>query len=69
MAERKKGRERKVESQIARSVGFVANYKGKDIAFAREFDTLINKPMVKERMGEKDLVIKHNVPEGVIAVY
>lgn len=50
-------------------VGFVACYEGKEIAFARDFNVLINKALVKDRMGHKSLVIKHNVPEGVIAVY
>ena len=50
-------------------VGFIAFYNGKEIAFARDFNVLINKPLVKDRIGHKSLIIKHNVPEGIIAVY
>ncbi|MEA2086396.1 MAG: hypothetical protein U9O84_05130 [Chloroflexota bacterium] len=50
-------------------IGFVACYRGKTIAMASSFDKLMEKPLVKERLGKKDLVIKHTVPEGIIAVY
>lgn len=50
-------------------VGFVACYRGKEIAFAKRFDTLVNKPSVKRKLGNKGLLIKHTVPEGMIAVY
>lgn len=51
------------------SIGFAACYKGKTIATAQSFDTLANKREVKELLGKKGLVIKHTVPEGMIAVY
>ena len=50
-------------------IGFVACYRGVIIARASSFDTLMEKPPVKERLGKRDLVIKHTVPEGMIAVY
>ena len=49
--------------------GFAACYNGKTIATARSFETLANKPKVRELLGNKKLVIKHTVPEGMIAVY
>lgn len=53
----------------AKSVGFVAYYQGEEIAFAEDFGTLTDKPKVKALLGEKNLVIKHTVPEGMLAVY
>lgn len=50
-------------------VGFVACYRGVDIAFAADFDELVSKPKVKSRLGQQDLIIKHIIPEGMIAVY
>jgi len=49
--------------------GFTACYNGETIATARSFETLANKPKVKELLGNKKLIIKHTVPEGMIAVY
>ena len=51
------------------SAGFVACYKGKQIASAMSLHELANRAKVKELMGKKDLVIKHNVPEDMIVVY
>jgi len=63
--------EKKIRENIKRanSVGFVACYRGKEIAFARDFGTLAKKSKVKVLLGKKDFIIKHNVPEGMIAVY
>ena len=55
--------------KIAHGFGFIAYYQGAEIAFAKDFGVLLGKSLVKERMGSRDLVIKHNVPEGMIAVY
>ena len=64
----KKGGKKKLEVTL-RSSGFVACYRGKTIATARNFDTLANKAEVRQLLGNKKLVIKHTVPEGMIAVY
>jgi len=50
-------------------VGFVACYKGKEIASSASFKNLANNSKVKALLGDKNLVIKHNVPEGLIAIY
>ncbi len=50
-------------------VGFVAFYKGKEIAFSRSFKDLANTAKVKTLLGDKDLVIKHYVPENLVAIY
>ncbi len=55
--------------KIAHGIGFVAYYEGKEIAFAKDLGVLLEKSLVKERMGHQSLIIKHNVPEGMIAVY
>jgi len=55
--------------KIAHGIGFVACYEGKEIAFAKDFGVLLRKSVVKERIGHKSFIIKHNVPEGVLAVY
>jgi hypothetical protein len=48
---------------------YIACYKGKEIASSADFKSLANKANVKVLLGDKDLVIKHNVPEGLIAIY
>ncbi|HXZ95314.1 MAG TPA: hypothetical protein VEG28_05350 [Dehalococcoidia bacterium] len=50
-------------------VGFIACYKGRTIATSPTFKQLANKQNVRRLLGNKDLVIKHTVPEGMIAVY
>ena len=66
----RKGRAQDSKSvKIARGIGFVACYEGKEIAFAKDFGVLLRKSLVKERMGHKSFIIKHNVPEGMLAVY
>jgi len=50
-------------------VGFIACYKGKEIASSANFKELANKTNVKPLLGDKNLLIKHNVPEGLIAIY
>lgn len=57
---------RKVEP---RSIGFAACYKGETIASAQSFEKLVNKAEVRGLLGKKGFVIKHTVPEGMIAVY
>lgn len=52
-----------------RGIGFVACYKGEIIASASSFDKLSNRAEVRGLLGKKGLVIKHTVPEGIIAVY
>ena len=54
---------------INKGVGFVAYYRGKTIASSANFKTLANQPKVKALLGDKNLVIKHTVPEGLIAIY
>ena len=54
---------------VLRSGGFAASYKGETIAVARSFEKLINKGEVRELLGNKDLLIKHTVPEGMVVVY
>ncbi len=49
--------------------GFMACYKGKTIAATVSFDVLLKEEKVKRLLGSKDLVIKHTVPEGMIAIY
>lgn len=49
--------------------GFMACYKGKTIAATESFDSLLKEDKVKRLLGNKDLVIKHTVPEGMIAIY
>jgi len=67
-AKEKRRRILKRES-ISNGIGFVACYNGEEIAFAKDFGVLIEKALVKERMGREGLVIRHNVPEGIVAVY
>ncbi|HEX75764.1 MAG TPA: hypothetical protein G4O12_04185 [Dehalococcoidia bacterium] len=59
----------KEEFDRVQGSGFAACYDGKTIATARSFETLANKPKVRELLGNKKLVIKHTIPEGMIAVY
>lgn len=54
---------------ITAGVGFVASYKGKEIASSSNFKELASLAKVKSLLGDKNLVIKHNVPEGLIAIY
>jgi hypothetical protein len=59
--------EKKLE--ISKGVGFIACYKGKEIASSANFKELANKANVKPLLGDRNLLIKHNVPEGLIAIY
>lgn len=61
------GRDKK--KPTLRGSGFMACYKGETIASAQSFDKLANNAEVRELLGKKGLVIKHTVPEGMIAVY
>lgn len=49
--------------------GFIACYKGQTIASARSFDVLAQKAEVLELLGKRDFIIKHTVPEGMLAIY
>jgi len=69
MAVKEKKRRILNRKSIPHGVGFIACYNGEDIAFAKDFDVLIRKSLVKARIGRKGLIIRHNVPEGMIAVY
>jgi len=60
--------EKKKES-LTRGVGFIACYKGKEIASAASLKDLTDRARVKSLLGKKDLVIKHTVPENLIAIY
>ena len=55
--------------KIIEGVGFVACYKGKEIASSSNFRDLATQAKVKALLGDKNLLIKHNVPEGLIAIY
>jgi hypothetical protein len=55
--------------KIEHGFGFIAFYQGEEIAFAKDFGVLLRKSPVKERIGSWDLIIKHNVPKGMIYVY
>ncbi len=50
-------------------VGFMACYNGKTIAREQSFGKLVQNSKVKGLLGKKNLVIKHTVPEGMIAIY
>lgn len=52
-----------------RTIGFIACYKGQEIGRAVSLQELSNRVKVKKLMGKKGLVIKHDVPEDLIAVY
>ncbi len=53
----------------SQTLGFIACYRGQTIASARSFDVLAQKAEVLELLGKKDFIIKHTVPEGMLAVY
>ncbi len=50
-------------------VGFAAYYHGKTVASAKSFDELAKNSEVQKLLGKEGFVIKHTVPEGMIAVY
>lgn len=58
-----------MKNKVLESVGFVACYKGKPIATTQSFGKLVNKKKVKQLLGNKDLLIKHTNPDGMIVVY
>lgn len=62
-------RDRTKQISKKRGVGFVACYKGKDIAYSTSLKGLTDKEKVKTLLGKKDLVIKHTVPENLVAIY
>jgi hypothetical protein len=50
-------------------IGFIAFYKGKNIGYASDLKDLVSKARVQALLGNKDLIIKHTVPENLIAIY
>ncbi len=50
-------------------VGYVAFYKGEQIASAVDLKQLANRKKVKVLLGDEALVIKHSVPGNLIAIY
>ena len=62
------GKEKKKE-HLTEGVSFVACYKGKEIASAVTLKELATQAEVKAMLGKKHLVIKHSVPENLIAIY
>lgn len=62
------GKEKKKEF-LTEGVGFIACYKGKEIAYAVTLKELTTEKRVKAMLGKKNLVIKHSVPENLIAIY
>lgn len=59
----------KMREKTSKRVGFVACYKGKPITAAQSFEKLVNRKKVKQLLGNKDLLIKHTNPDGMIVVY
>lgn len=59
------------EKKLAPSKGlrYIACYRGKKIASSSDFKSLANKAKVKALLGDEELIIKHYVPEGLIAIY
>ena len=58
-----------MRNKSPRSVGFMACYNGKTIASAKNFEVLAKRAKVRKLLGKKGLVIRHTVPEGMLAVY
>ncbi|OGO18643.1 MAG: hypothetical protein A2Z15_05530 [Chloroflexi bacterium RBG_16_50_11] len=50
-------------------IGFVALYNGRQIASSGSFEKLTKNAVVKGLLGKDKLIIKHTVPEDVIAIY
>jgi len=63
------GKRSKTKLAERNDVGFIACYEGHEVAHAASLQELSNRVKVKQLMGKKGLVIKHNVPEGLFAVY
>ena len=51
------------------TIGFAAYYNGQKIARSTHLGKLTNNKKVKPLLGKANLIIKHTVPEDVIAVY
>jgi hypothetical protein len=61
---------KETKTRGARSTtGFIACYNGRKIASAANLHELANRAKVKALLGKKGLLIKHNIPEDLIAVY
>ena len=58
-----------MKNKVLENVGFVACYKGKPIATTKSLGKLVNRKNVKQLLGNKDLLIKHTNPNGMIVVY
>ncbi|MDP2920325.1 MAG: hypothetical protein Q8O43_08935 [Dehalococcoidia bacterium] len=50
-------------------IGFAAYFHGRQIASSVSFDRLAKNARVKPLLGKEGLVIKHTVPEDIVAVY
>jgi hypothetical protein len=51
------------------TISFAACFEGQNIATAKNLEVLLNRKAVKKLIGNKGLIIKHIVPEGMIAIY
>jgi hypothetical protein len=67
-AKEKKGRiHNRKYVKITHGIGFIAYYRDEEIAFAKDFGVLVGNSLVKARMGNRDLIIKHTVKaRGVV---
>ncbi len=59
----------RVRKTASAKVGFIACYRGRNIAYAPDLKELMAKSRVQALLGNKDLVIKHTIPENLIAIY
>jgi hypothetical protein len=59
----------KIQKATSSKIGFIAFYKGKNIASASDLKELVEQTRVHELLGDKDLIIKHTVPENLVAIY
>jgi hypothetical protein len=50
-------------------IGFAAYYNGRQIASSVSFSRLAKNSRVRVLLGKEGLVIKHTVPEDIIAAY
>ncbi len=58
-----------VKRPTSSKVGFIVCYKGRDIVYAVDLKELMGKAKVQALLGNKDLLIKHTIPESLIAIY
>lgn len=66
----KEDRARKISPRVlAKSGGFEAYYRGQVIGRSTTLEGLVEQKEVKWLFGNKDLLIGHIAPEGMIVVY